>query len=109
VSDKETAKKLIERGIAVSEEDAKTDPIVLSAQGVSDAEQSEVVGLAKSPAIRGVHTEHDDDSPVVDLPAHDAIDRISRMKSKDRLEEISKNDARPTVKAAAQKRLEEMK
>lgn len=49
-----------------------------------------------------------DESPVDQLPAHDAIDRISRMRSRDRLNEIIANDQRQTVVHAARRRLGEL-
>lgn len=47
-------------------------------------------------------------NPVENLNATDAADKVSRMRSKDRLKFIADNDARSSVKSAAQKRLEEM-
>lgn len=61
-----------------------------------------VMGLAQSPAIKGVS------SPVTSFSAAAAIDQISRMTSKEKLEEIVVNDTRATVQAAAQKRLDEL-
>jgi hypothetical protein len=47
-----------------------------------------------------------DNDPVADLTAPEAVDKISRMTSKDRLNEIVANDQRATVKDAAKKRLQ---
>lgn len=48
------------------------------------------------------------DGPVDQLPANEAIDQISRMRSRDRLKEIVASDQRPTVVQAARKRLTEI-
>ncbi len=49
-----------------------------------------------------------DTSPLSEENATDAIDHISRMRSRERLQQIAANDKRDTVKAAAQKRLGEL-
>jgi hypothetical protein len=85
-----------------------------------------VAAVAPRPAVRGIpqvaddvkadkpsddegdEGEGDDESPVHDIPANEAIDKISRMRTKERLEHIANNDQRPTVKAAAEKRLGEI-
>jgi len=60
VHDKDVAESLIKDGLAVTQEDAKTDPLVLSAQGVPDKPEVEpptVTGLAKPAEVKGVKTE----------------------------------------------------
>lgn len=47
-------------------------------------------------------------SPLADLPADEAKDKISRMTSIPRLEATAANDKRVTVQEAAQKRLDEL-
>jgi hypothetical protein len=47
-----------------------------------------------------------DESPVSADNAHEAIDQISRMRSPDKLRAIIDTDTRPTVKKAAQDRLD---
>ena len=49
-----------------------------------------------------------EESSVSSSNATEAISQISRMRSKERLEEIIVNDPRATVQSAAQKRLEEL-
>src|SRR5688572_9013883 len=50
-----------------------------------------------------------DESPLSETNASEAIDQISRMRNQDKLNSIVSTDSRPTVKAAAQKRLDELK
>lgn len=47
-------------------------------------------------------------SPVADLNAHDAVDKVNRMTSKDRLQLVVDHDTRTSVKEAATKRLSEL-
>lgn len=61
-----------------------------------------------APQRQSDQDEGNDESPVADENAPDAIDRISRMRSKDRLQEIADTDPRVSVQEAAKKRLEEM-
>lgn len=59
---------------------------------------------------RAAEPEVDDeaDSPVADMTVPEATDKISRMTSKDRLQEIADTDTRQGVKDAASKRLQEL-
>lgn len=50
----------------------------------------------------------DGTNPVEKMSAHDAADAVSRMRSKDKLKSVVDSDQRASVKAAAQKRLDEM-
>lgn len=50
----------------------------------------------------------DEESPVKEENASDAIDKIGRMTSREKLEEIVRTEDRTTVKAAAEKRLGEV-
>lgn len=47
-------------------------------------------------------------SPVEEAAANEAKDEISRMRSKEKLQEIADKDQRPSVRMAAKKRLEEI-
>lgn len=47
-------------------------------------------------------------SPVEDLLAHDAIEKIGHMRSVDSLQKIVDNDTRSTLTEAAQKQLDEI-
>lgn len=49
-----------------------------------------------------------DESPLSDTNADEAIEAVGRMRSRDRLQHVVDNDKRATVKAAAQKRLDEL-
>jgi hypothetical protein len=55
---------------------------------------------------RKVKGEDADESPLSDENVTDALDLITRMKSKDRLQHIIANDKRATVQKAAQARLD---
>jgi len=60
---------------------------------------------AKEPA-KETSTDHDsDDSPVCDKNVPEAVQQISRMLSKDKLQHIIDSDQRSTVQEAARKRL----
>jgi hypothetical protein len=50
----------------------------------------------------------ENESPVEGESANEAKDEISRMRSKEKLQDIADNDPRPTVRASATKRLEEI-
>ena len=49
-----------------------------------------------------------DASPLSKENVAEAVDHISRMRSRERLQEVASNDTRAQVKAAAQKRLAEL-
>lgn len=80
----EAAKSLLEKYPALLEEPEKS-----------------LKAIAKEPAVVGVPEE----SPVHDEGAREAIDEISRMTSKPKLQHIIDNDKRKTVVAAAKERL----
>jgi hypothetical protein len=52
--------------------------------------------------------EDDDDSPLSDSNVDEAIESISRMRSRERLQHVVDNDSRVSVKNAARKRLESL-
>jgi hypothetical protein len=96
------AAELKERNLVLSPEEAKNDELIQSALGVSKEEFTKTVkGEAKSPAIKGVEEE----SPVSNENAAEAIADIGNMRSKEKLQHIVDNDPRVTVKEAAKKRL----
>ena len=50
----------------------------------------------------------DEDSPVDNVTAAEAIEKIAHMRSKDKLQAIADSDQRVTVQDAAKKRLQEL-
>lgn len=105
------AKELLQRGWA-SEDGVRPAPEARpptrqasdAPAGVSIPSDAKIVGGADS----GGDVEEVDDadeSPVSGDNAGDAIDQISRMKSRDKLQHIVNSDPRATVKKAAQDRL----
>jgi hypothetical protein len=66
----------------------------------------EPTGKGKGKSTAATTTGTDDDSPVSDTNADEAIEQVGRMRSKDRLQHVIDNDKRSTVQDAARKRLE---
>jgi hypothetical protein len=66
-----------------------------------------VQGVSPSPTVAGV-PQIEDKSPVGGMAAAEAIDGISRMTSKEKLQSIVDHDKRTTVIDAAKKRLGEV-
>jgi hypothetical protein len=59
-------------------------------------------------ATAGQSEDEEEGSPVCDIPAHEAIEKIKRMRTIDKLHHIADTDARITVAEAAKARLEEL-
>lgn len=90
-----THEEFLERGVELTAERAKET-------------QAKAGRRTKKGAAATADEEGGGTSPVKGQPAHEAIDHIGRMTSKDRLQAIADNDERATVKKAAEDRLAEL-
>jgi hypothetical protein len=68
--------------------------------------QARLAGATGGTPAGGTGTE--EESPVSDSNADEAVETVGRMRSQDRLRHIAETDKRASVKAAAQKRLSEL-
>lgn len=94
------ADALLASGVAVDARKADDDELIVSHRE-EQAKKATVKAVAKAPEIKGVEEE----SPVSQSNADEAIASIATMRSKDKLQHIIDNDTRVTVKEAAKKRL----
>lgn len=62
----------------------------------------------EAPGEKGKPESASDEDPVKELNADKAIDAIGRMRSPEKLQQVIDNDQRASVKAAAQKRKDEL-
>jgi hypothetical protein len=107
---KEAAEVLLAAGVAVDAKQADEDELIVSwrneqakqaaARAAAGEEAAKVKAVAKAPEIKGVEEE----SPVANLNAAEAIEKISHM-HKENLQKTADHDKRATVVDAAKKRL----
>ena len=97
-----SAQHWLNRGVAESvEKDQKTGPKPIARDPVKSDEAK--------PAAKTDESSAEEDSPVSDTNATEAIDAVSRMRSEDRLNAVISSDKRTSVVEAAKKRLAEVK
>ena len=103
VKDELASKALLDSGMAVDAKKADTDQLIVSfreEQAKQEAAKPTVKAIAKPADLKGVEEE----SPVANLTAAEAIEKISHM-HKENLQKTVDHDKRATVVEAAKKRL----
>lgn len=90
--------------ISVNEKQAHALVDLLRCAVSADSANTRIVEQSQDVSDESVEVE----SPVVEETAQDAIDRISRMRSAEKLQEIIDTDQRITVTEAAERRLAEL-
>lgn len=114
--DKGAGEKLIEEGHATAA--GEEDEVAASAQAMRE-EQPVVAGIAPRAGITApaktapkataeAEGEEAETSEVADLTVDEAVDKISRMRSKDHVQSILDTDQRKGVTEAAKKRLSDL-